>query len=127
MWIGEPLLITKAEPQRLEYLVRAHKSPPRMVRRARVVLLAAEGWLNRRIALEVGLLENSVGLWRRRFDKDRMAGLQEMPTILDPELSIQLVLDNGSSHVAKPTKAWLADHPRFVAHYTPKRSSGSTR
>ena len=33
------------------------------------------------------------------------------------------MLDNGSSHVAKTTKAWLADHPRFVAHYTPKHAS----
>jgi transposase len=33
------------------------------------------------------------------------------------------VLDNGSSHVAKATTAWLADHPRFHAHYTPPHAS----
>src|SRR5260370_11179603 len=75
MWILEPLLITKAERQRLEHVVRAHKSPQRMVRRARAVLLAAEGWPNRRIATEAGVSENSVGLWRRRFDQHRTAGL----------------------------------------------------
>jgi hypothetical protein len=36
---------------------------------------------------------------------------------------IHLVLDNGSSHVSKQTKTWLAAHPRFQAHYTPKRAS----
>jgi transposase len=39
------------------------------------------------------------------------------------ELSIHLVMDNGSSHRSKETTAWLADHPRFVAHYTPVHAS----
>src|SRR5258708_32673073 len=86
MWILEPLLITKPERQRLEHVVRAHKSPQRMVRRARVVLLAAEGWPNRRIATEVGLSEDSVGLWRRRFDKGRVASLGDMPPSGPPRL-----------------------------------------
>jgi transposase len=40
-----------------------------------------------------------------------------------PELEIHLILDNGSSHVSKATRAWLAEHPRFVAHYTPVHAS----
>jgi hypothetical protein len=36
---------------------------------------------------------------------------------------IHLVMDNGSSHVSKATKAWLAEHTRFVVHYTPKHAS----
>ena len=39
------------------------------------------------------------------------------------ELVVHLVLDNGASHIAKKTKAWLADHPRFVVHHTPKHAS----
>ena len=39
------------------------------------------------------------------------------------ELTIHLVVDNGSSHVSKATRAWLAEHPRFVVHYTPKHAS----
>lgn len=38
-------------------------------------------------------------------------------------LRIHLVLDNGSSHASRQTKAWLAAHPRFQAHYTPKHAS----
>lgn len=38
-------------------------------------------------------------------------------------LTIHLVLDNGSSHTSKTTWAWLAKHPRIVAHYTPKHAS----
>ena len=49
--------------------------------------------------------------------------LAELDRHIDPALSVHLVLYNGASHVAKATKAWLADHPRFVAHYTPVHAS----
>jgi transposase len=49
--------------------------------------------------------------------------LNDIDGAVDPSLSIHLVLDNGSSHTSKETKAWLAAHPRFVAHYTPKHAS----
>ena len=32
-------------------------------------------------------------------------------------------MDNGASHVAKKTQAWLAERPRFVVHHTPKHAS----
>jgi transposase len=49
--------------------------------------------------------------------------LEELDRAVHPGLSIHLVLDNGSSHVSKQTKAWLAAHPRFRAHHTPKHAS----
>ena len=42
---------------------------------------------------------------------------------VDPALQVHLVLDNGASHTSKATREWLAEHPRFVAHYTPKHAS----
>jgi transposase len=41
----------------------------------------------------------------------------------DKNLNIHLVLDNGSSHTSKATRAWLAAHPRFHVHWTPKHAS----
>ena len=38
-------------------------------------------------------------------------------------LEIHLVLDNGAAHVAKATRTWLEDHPRFVTHHPPKHAS----
>ena len=49
--------------------------------------------------------------------------LAEIDRAVHPDLEIHLVLDNGCSHVSKQAKAWLADHPRFHAHYTPKHAS----
>lgn len=47
--------------------------------------------------------------------------------ILDPSIpagtDIHLVTDNGSSHVAKKTKARLASRSRFHVHHTPKHAS----
>lgn len=49
--------------------------------------------------------------------------LEDIDANVAPSLDIHLVMDNGSSHTSNFTKAWLEDHPRFVAHYTPKHAS----
>lgn len=77
MWSVPVLEITAAERAELERRVRAHTSSQRSVRRARVVLLAAEGVANRRIAARVGMDEHNVGVWRRRFETERLAGLED--------------------------------------------------
>ena len=52
-----------------------------------------------------------------------IAFLETINTTVDPNVEIHVVLDNGSSHVAKLTKAWFAAHPRWHAHYTPVHAS----
>lgn len=49
--------------------------------------------------------------------------LTEIDQIVDPRLDIHLVMDNGSSHTSKLTRAWLHAHPRFHVHYTPTHAS----
>ena len=49
--------------------------------------------------------------------------LESIDKITDPSLQIHVVLDNGSSHVAKLTRAWFDAHPRWHAHFTPKHAS----
>jgi transposase len=38
-------------------------------------------------------------------------------------LAVHLVLDNSSTHKTPQIKRWLAQHPRFVLHFTPTSSS----
>jgi transposase len=52
-----------------------------------------------------------------------IAFLEEIEQSIEEGLAIHVVLDNGSSHTSKATKAWLADHPRFVVHHTPAHAS----
>jgi len=79
MWTVPVLEITDDERPELERRVWAHTTPQRVVSRCRVVLLAGEGVPNRRIAPEAGLNENPVGVWRKRFEVDRLAGLNDPP------------------------------------------------
>jgi transposase len=52
-----------------------------------------------------------------------VAFLRLLDRSIDSALTIHLVLDNGSSHVSKATRAWLTAHPRFAVHHTPKHAS----
>jgi transposase len=49
--------------------------------------------------------------------------LNQIEQAVDPALAIHVILDNGSAHRSKHTKAWFADHPRWVVHYTPPHAS----
>jgi len=51
------------------------------------------------------------------------AFLDDIERSVDPALVIHVVLDNGSSHVSKQTRAWFASHPRWHVHYTPPHAS----
>lgn len=51
------------------------------------------------------------------------AFLDSIDAEVDATLVIHVILDNGSSHVSKETKAWFAAHPRWVVHYTPPHAS----
>ncbi len=49
--------------------------------------------------------------------------LEEIEKNIDENLAIHIVMDNGSSHTSKATKAWLAENPRFIVHHTPVHAS----
>jgi FixJ family two-component response regulator len=69
-----PLVIAEEERAELQRRVRAHTTPQRAAKRARVVLLAADGVPNRQIAPIVGMNQHTVAHWRRRFAAERRAG-----------------------------------------------------
>jgi transposase len=49
--------------------------------------------------------------------------LHRVDQCIDPRLRIHLVMDNGSSHTSRATRAWIAAHPRITVTYTPKHAS----
>jgi transposase len=63
----------------LEGWLRASTTEQRMVRRARIVLLAADGWASRAIAREVGVMTGVVSVWRTRFAASGIDGLKDKP------------------------------------------------
>jgi transposase len=63
----------------LEGWLRAATAEQRMVRRARIVLLAADGWASRAIAREIGVMTGVVSVWRARFAALGIEGLKDKP------------------------------------------------
>ena len=91
-----PLVITDEERAELQRRVRAHTTPQRAARRARIVLLAADGVPNRQIAPMVGMNEHTVAQWRRRFQSERLAGLTDRkrpgrPLVYDHDQRLRIV------------------------------------
>jgi transposase len=65
-----PLPVTDEQRSVLEKLIRSRTAPHRDVQRACVLLMAADGFANTRIASEVDVSPATVGNWRERFAKD---------------------------------------------------------
>src|SRR5919108_5061316 len=91
-----PLTITDEERAGLHRRVRAHTTPQRAAKRARIVLLAADGIPNRQIAPSVGMNEHTVAQWRGRFETERLAGLQDRkrpgrPLVYDHNQRLRIV------------------------------------
>ncbi len=67
------------ERSELEARTRRYTLPYFQVTRARMILLAAEGWTNQEIAESLHTRRDVVSLWRKRFFEERLAGLEERP------------------------------------------------
>ena len=74
-----PLPVSGPDRKALEAAIKAPTSEQRAVTRARIVLRAAEGLPNQRIADELGVALMTVKLWRRRYAESGLAGLAERP------------------------------------------------
>ena len=78
MWdSSEALAITKEQRETLQTWIAAHNSPQKVVFRSRIVLAAASGRSNNRIAQDLKTSRPTVILWRNRFAKAGPAGLIE--------------------------------------------------
>jgi hypothetical protein len=47
----------------------------------------------------------------------------KVPAGLEVHLVVHLVLEGGSPHIARDTRWWFVDHPRFHPHYAPSHAS----
>src|SRR3981081_1470755 len=63
----------------LEARYGAATTPQRDVKRARIILLAADGRSTRSIAQEVGVQPRIVSNWRRRFAEHGLGGVKDLP------------------------------------------------
>jgi transposase len=73
------LEVSESDRAVLQRRVRDRGAPAREVQRARIVLLSAQGWTGPQIAERVGCTEPTVVLWRGRFAREGLAGLDDRP------------------------------------------------
>ena len=80
MWnAAAPLVVFTPDRERLSQLVRGRKTPQKLVLRARIVLLASEGFANHAIAKTLATNRSTVLLWRHRFAVGGLDGLNDLP------------------------------------------------
>ena len=73
----KPLELSDGAREELESLARSRSLPAGLVRRAKTVLLCADGLSNGAVAGEVGFTRQTVGKWRERFRTQGLMGLYE--------------------------------------------------
>jgi putative transposase len=122
MAIGRPIRpveLTSETRRELEAWSGSRTLPAGIVRRARIVLLAADGCSNKVIAQRVGLSGTTVGMWRKRFLAQGMVGLYDEPRSGGPR-TIQ------DEQVAELIHKTLQTKPKNATHWTCRLLSEQT-
>jgi Homeodomain-like domain len=71
--------LSSRERRELEARSRQYTLPYRDVVRAKIILLAADGVENKEIGERLDMPRPVVSKWRKRFCRERLAGLEERP------------------------------------------------
>jgi transposase len=75
-----PILTCGSEArQALERLASSRSEQARLVERARIILGCLEGKAVKTVAAELGICSHTVIHWRKRFERDGVAGLRDRP------------------------------------------------
>ena len=123
MAVGRPLApLTLSEPEReeLQAIMRSRSQPQSLATRARIVLMAAEGESNTDIAERLGLSKPTVGIWRKRYVTQRLAGLYDEPRPGGPR-SIR------DEQIATLLRKTLKTKPEDGTHWTCRSIAAETR
>jgi transposase len=77
MKTAAPIILSPEERSTVDTWVRGRSLPLRLVQRAWIIRMAADGMLSQDIARDLGVTRPTVQLWRQRFLAFRLAGLEK--------------------------------------------------
>jgi len=111
-----PLKLRRGDRAILESWTRSGTIEARTARRARIILMAAEGCSNREIGRVVDLHYNQVGIWRQRYEEFGLVGLDDddrpgRPHVYghdDVLLLVKLVTEDPPDHATRWSMEALA-------------------
>ena len=106
-----PLVLTREEQIQLRSLAHSRTLPHALVCRAKLVLWSAEGENNTRIARRLRWTNATVGKWRQRFVRHRLAGLYD-------ELRPGRPRTIADDQIAALLKRTLSRKPAAGTHWT---------
>lgn len=105
-------MLTPNQKRTLEAWVRAYKTPRSIVQRARIVLMAASGLSNNRIAKELSTSRPTVIEWRRRFEESGVDALTHVKPGRGRRVSIT------AERVQAIVDATLHTKPKGATHWS---------
>jgi putative transposase len=123
MTLGRPLtpiVLTPDVRSELEAMTRCRSLPHSLVRRAKIVVMSADGLDNKGIAEKLGLSRDTVGKWRSRFLRQGLAGLYDEPRPGGPR-SI------SDEQVASLIRRTLHTKPKDGTHWTCRSIAAETK
>lgn len=77
MRVAAPVILNSEQRKALELCARARSRPLRLVERARIVLLAADGKQDKEIAAELEITAHKAARWRKRYLERGREGLEK--------------------------------------------------
>jgi transposase len=77
MRVAQSIKLTENEIKTLTRWSRGRRTPTRLMKRAKMVLMAAEGEQDKTIAEGLGIDRRQVSRWRRRFIEKRLTGIEK--------------------------------------------------
>ena len=77
MRVAQAIELTESEIKTLRSWARGRRIPARSMKRAKIVLMAAQGEQNKTIAELLGIDPRQVSRWRQRFVQKRLAGIEK--------------------------------------------------
>ena len=115
-----PIVLTPEVRSELEAMTRCRSLPHSLVRRAKIVVMSADGLDNQGIAEKLGLSRDTVGKWRNRFLRQGLAGLYDEPRPGGPR-SI------SDEQVALLIRRTLHTKPKDGTHWTCRSIAAETK
>lgn len=107
----EPIELSDSERAELTKWSRGRSTPFKLVLRAKIVLLAADGVRGKEIAERLQTRPATVSLWRRRFCEKRIAGIEKdaprsgrKPSL--PRSVVELILKKTTTEQPKNATHW---------------------
>jgi len=113
------ITLSEIERAQLVALANSRALPHGLVQRAQLILRSADGEMNATIAADLDMTEQGVGLWRKRYRANGLAGLYDAPRSGRPRT-------HNDDEVARLLRTVLQTQPKDATHWTVRGVAAKT-